>query len=613
MSHPGRTIRSDDGDAGDRGLRSGGGAGALRRGRRREGRRPARAGHRRGAHQLRGGGGAAAARRRHPRPGDRRTATASPASRSSRHTAWPSCWVRRALAGAHRRPVSTPVLAAAVRSVLADAPGMFAPVADHPATEAALVDAYRELSAVDDTALDALARTGRRAADVVRITRRARAVARARVVRRARPHGRRGRRDRSPGFRCSPISARCLCVPPAGAVGAGGGVAAARSPAQIPVTVVAGLTGRSRADAPVRAAVARLGVTVPDVPIDPDAATTRVVSASDPDDEVRAVVRLVIDAVREGVPLERMAVLYGAHRALRPARARAARRRRHRPQRRGGAHARGERAGSGTARSARAPRPRVPAPRRDASARIGAGVLPRTGRARRRAGRPISRVAEIVRGPDQWQRAPRPLRAHAGVRARGRACGHRARSPPRALRGRAWRPPATCRTSSPRWSTTSRSTRPRAGASWRHGPNGSCATTSRPSLGGSSGRKPNARRRRRSRPRSPGSPASTRSRPRPAWRCSAARSSWSSSADLGRVGRLGDGILMGHVALGLGLDLDRVFVCGLAEGLFPTRVRDDSLLPDADRRATDGALPLRAGARRRRPPSPPRGLGERVG
>ena len=65
-------------------------------------------------------------------------------------------------------------------------------------------------------------------------------------------------------------------------------------------------------------------------------------------------------------------------------------------------------------------------------------------------------------------------------------------------------------------------------------------------------------------------------------------------ADLGRVGRLGEGILMGHVALGLGLDLDRVFVCGLAEGTFPARVRDDSLLPDADRRATDGALPLRA-------------------
>ena len=65
-------------------------------------------------------------------------------------------------------------------------------------------------------------------------------------------------------------------------------------------------------------------------------------------------------------------------------------------------------------------------------------------------------------------------------------------------------------------------------------------------------------------------------------------------AGLGRTGRLGEGILMGHVALGLGLDLDRVFVCGLAEGTFPTRVRDDSLLPDADRRSTNGALALRS-------------------
>ena len=39
------------------------------------------------------------------------------------------------LAGAHRRPVSTPVLAAPVRAVLAAAHGMFAPVVERPATE----------------------------------------------------------------------------------------------------------------------------------------------------------------------------------------------------------------------------------------------------------------------------------------------------------------------------------------------------------------------------------------------------------------------------------------------------------------------------------------------
>src|SRR5680860_160141 len=49
------------------------------------------------------------------------------------------------LAGAGRRPVSTPVIAAALRAALADEPGLFAPVAEHPATEQALVSAYREL------------------------------------------------------------------------------------------------------------------------------------------------------------------------------------------------------------------------------------------------------------------------------------------------------------------------------------------------------------------------------------------------------------------------------------------------------------------------------------
>src|SRR5688500_15563194 len=49
------------------------------------------------------------------------------------------------LAGTKRRPVSTPVIAAALRTVLTADPGVFAPVAQHPATEAALVAAFREL------------------------------------------------------------------------------------------------------------------------------------------------------------------------------------------------------------------------------------------------------------------------------------------------------------------------------------------------------------------------------------------------------------------------------------------------------------------------------------
>ena len=61
------------------------------------------------------------------------------------------------LAGAGRRPVSTPVIAAALRAALAEDPGLFAPVAAHPATEAALVATYRELREVSPAGLDALA------------------------------------------------------------------------------------------------------------------------------------------------------------------------------------------------------------------------------------------------------------------------------------------------------------------------------------------------------------------------------------------------------------------------------------------------------------------------
>src|SRR5688572_20918506 len=79
------------------------------------------------------------------------------------------------LAGQGKRPVSTPVLAAAVRAELAADPGLFGPVAEHPATESALVATYRELRDLSPAALDALAGSSDRAAEVVRIHRATRA------------------------------------------------------------------------------------------------------------------------------------------------------------------------------------------------------------------------------------------------------------------------------------------------------------------------------------------------------------------------------------------------------------------------------------------------------
>src|SRR6185312_3073800 len=65
-------------------------------------------------------------------------------------------------------------------------------------------------------------------------------------------------------------------------------------------------------------------------------------------------------------------------------------------------------------------------------------------------------------------------------------------------------------------------------------------------------------------------------------------------SDLGRVGRMGEGVLVGSVGMGAGLDLDLVVILGLAEGLFPAPTHDDSLLPDHERSVTADELPLRS-------------------
>lgn len=49
-----------------------------------------------------------------------------------------------------------------------------------------------------------------------------------------------------------------------------------------------------------------------------------------------------------------------------------------------------------------------------------------------------------------------------------------------------------------------------------------------------------------------------------------------------RVGRLGQGVLVGEVAEVVGLDLDLLVIVGLAEGWYPPRHRDDPLLPDRE-------------------------------
>ncbi|MGI8869611.1 MAG: PD-(D/E)XK nuclease family protein, partial [Mycobacteriales bacterium] len=58
-----------------------------------------------------------------------------------------------------------------------------------------------------------------------------------------------------------------------------------------------------------------------------------------------------------------------------------------------------------------------------------------------------------------------------------------------------------------------------------------------------------------------------------------------------RVGRFGEGVLVAPMSAAIGLDLDIVYVIGLSEDLYPARVQPDALLPDRARAASGGELP----------------------
>jgi ATP-dependent helicase/nuclease subunit B len=215
-----------------------------------------------------------------------------------------------ALVGSGRRPATGPVLAAAWRRALGEDAGVFGPVAAHRATVRALVGAHRELREVDPAALDAIAASGAAiAADLVRLHRRVVAVLGADWydtvdLRRAATAALRAEPERG-----REIGAVVLFLPqdlPPGAVALLGELAGAGD-----VRVLAALTGDTRADSGVVRSVQRLAPGLDALGSVEAPTATRVVHASDADDEVRCVVRLVTAQLRH-TPAHRLAVLYGA-------------------------------------------------------------------------------------------------------------------------------------------------------------------------------------------------------------------------------------------------------------------------------------------------------------
>ncbi|HLI14779.1 MAG TPA: PD-(D/E)XK nuclease family protein [Acidimicrobiales bacterium] len=214
-----------------------------------------------------------------------------------------------------RRPATAAALAAAARGALRASPGRLAAVAAHPSTEAELATVYLDLRRHED-GLAALARLERHDRDLVRLVRAMRAaleprfhddVDRLEAARRALeswPEGRIGSVVVHLPEDLSPAERRLLA-----ALGRAGAL-----------TVHVGLVGDPAADAPAAELVRELvaaGLTLvgelPDPPSPGEADTAvaglRVLEAEDPDAEVRAAVRLLLERLEAGAEPARLALL----------------------------------------------------------------------------------------------------------------------------------------------------------------------------------------------------------------------------------------------------------------------------------------------------------------
>lgn len=503
-------------------------------------------------------------------------------------------------AASERQPVSTPVLAARVRSVLRAEPGYFAGVQSHPTTEKSLVSAHRELSEVPDPGLDRLAAASDRAKDVVRIHRAVKEGLADRfhdeqdLIRDAVEALTRG---------AVPVELGPVIVFLPQRLTAGQARLLNAVAGHTALTVIAGKTGAAGADATVKVSLDRLDLAsnpaavfdAAPAPVSDDIFKTaaapgapsgavggvRALSVSDPDDEVRHAVRAVVDAVRAGASLGRCAIVYGSAdpyaRLVGDALDSAG------IEWYGAAVRTAETSLLGRSLLAMLSLGDNDFARRDVTSWLASGVVRADGRwAPAAAWERAARAAGVTAG-DQWtsrlnRRADR-LETEAAELADDEdraewAEGRRRRAAEaRALAAFVQRLRADlgAGAEAPSWRRLSQ---------W-------CHKLIRDYLGGPEVRRrwPDEEQRHAREVEAAidrlGELDGIDDQPsadafRQALRVELAPAS-------SRRGRFGAGVLVGPVGLGLGIDLDLAVVCGMAEGVFPPRRRDDALLPDRER------------------------------
>ena len=211
------------------------------------------------------------------------------------------------LAAVGRRPVSTPLIDLTVREVLRAMPGDYEPVAGHPSTVTSLRDLHRELRVAGPLAGAALRGTSRRGREAARVSSMTaeRLAAdwydEADLFRLAidRIHDGCELFERAVAF--LPRPDRGLAADLFRAIGN-----------RCDLHVLADWTGVEAVDADTHAFAAAIGAetTAPSTPPTAAPPSALIVSTTDADEEVRHTVRRLVDAARAGTPFARMAVVW---------------------------------------------------------------------------------------------------------------------------------------------------------------------------------------------------------------------------------------------------------------------------------------------------------------
>ncbi|MXW76973.1 MAG: hypothetical protein F4Z58_13230 [Acidimicrobiaceae bacterium] len=216
-----------------------------------------------------------------------------------------------AVAATGRRPISTPVLAGAVRAALSDAPGRFEGVHTHPATEQSLVRAHRTLSELPADTLRKISGASHRTADVVRVY-----------------HAVNRRIEADYSNEQDLVDAAIDTIASGTPIPAELGRPILFLPQRTGnnqirllralgrhrgLHIIAAVSGVADADATTQLTVEQLGAEWSPPPSVTAPVADRALSVSDADEEVRHAVRSIVDASLEGIPFNRCAVLYGSH------------------------------------------------------------------------------------------------------------------------------------------------------------------------------------------------------------------------------------------------------------------------------------------------------------